>query len=187
MEHLGTVLLETERLVLRRFTAEDAPAAFANWTSDDKVTEYLSWPTHGSLAVTEWVLADWIGRYEQRDFYQWAIVPKGLGQPIGTISVVDSDDKTQRVEIGYCIGHKWWRKGYTSEAFSAMIPFLFERVGVNRIEGQHHPENVNSGKVMEKCGLVYEGTLRQSRWCNKGIVDACVYGILASDYEKSKK
>ena len=57
---------------------------------------------------------------------------------------------------------------------------------VNRIETQHEPDNPNSGKVMKKCGLIYEGTLRQAMYSNQGIVDACVYGILASEYFQKK-
>lgn len=182
MNHKGTVTIETERLILRKFTPDDIPAAFRNWTGDAKVTEFLRWPTHSDINVTECVLNDWIAGYENSDFYQWAIVPKDINEPIGTISVVGMNEKTDTVHIGYCIGSKWWHQGYTSEAFAAIIPFFFEQVGANRIESQHDPANPNSGKVMEKCGLIHEGTLRQADWSNKGIVDACMYSMLASDY-----
>lgn len=95
------------------------------------------------------------------------------------------DEKRDKVHIGYCIGSKWWRKGYTSEAFSRIIPFLFNEVKALRIEAQHDPNNPNSGKVMRKCGLSYEGTLRKADWNNRGIVDACIYGLLAEDYYKN--
>ena len=186
VKHLGTVTIETDRLVLRRFTLDDAHAAFFNWTSDERVTEFLRWPTHVSIDVTKRVLNDWIAGYERVDYYQWAIVLKEINEPIGTISVVGMDERTEKVHIGYCIGSKWWHFGYTSEAFSAIIPFFFEQIGVKRIESQHDPENPNSGGVMKKCGLVYEGTLRESDWSNRGIVDACVYAILASDYYKEQ-
>ena len=75
---------------------------------------------------------------------------------------------------------------FTREALAALIPFFFEEVGANRIEALHDPNNPNSGKVMAKCGLKYEGTLRQADWSNKGIVDACMYGMLASDYFAGK-
>lgn len=116
-----------------------------------------------------------------------AIVPKSTDEPIGTISVTDLDERTGKVHIGYCIGSKWWHSGFTSEAFSAIISFFFEEVGARRIESMHDPENPNSGRVMKKCGLIYEGTLRKSDWSNKGIVDACMYGMLASDYFKNKE
>lgn len=181
MNHQGTKTIETERLILRQFNMEDIHAAFSNWTSDEKVTEFLRWPTHESIEVTEWVLKDWISQYQNKDFYQWAIVPKEIKEPIGTISVVGMDEKTGKVHIGYCIGSKWWNQGFTSEALSAIIPFFFEQVEVKRIESQHDPQNPNSGEVMKKCGMQYEGTLRKADWSNKGIVDACVYSILAEE------
>ena len=168
--------------LLRRFTINDIESAFRNWTSDDKVTEYLRWPTHKDIFITESVINRWIENYKNSSFYQWAIVPKDINEPIGTISVVDMDEKIDKVHIGYCIGSKWWNKGYTSEAFSAIISFLFDEVKVNRIESQHDPNNPNSGNVMKKCGLKYEGTLRKADWSNKGIVDACMYGLLSEDY-----
>lgn len=182
MKHKGTVRIETERLVLRRFTADDVNAAFLNWTSDERVTEFLRWPTHGNIEITEKILKEWIAEYENPAYYQWAIELKEINEPIGTISAVDTDKKTEKIHIGYCIGSKWWNSGYTSEAFSALIPFFFEQVEAKRIESQHDPDNPNSGRVMIKCGLKYEGTLRKADWSNKGIVDACIYGMLASDY-----
>ncbi len=187
MEHQGTKTIETERLILRKFTADDLSAIFHNWTSDEKVTEFLRWPTHKSIDITKRVLESWLLEYEKPDFYQWAIIPKEIGEPIGTISVIELNEKTEKVHIGYCLGSRWWHCGFTSEAFTAVIAFLFEEVKVNRIETWHDPQNPNSGKVMQKCGLIYEGTLRQADWNNKGIVDACVYGILASDYRANKK
>jgi RimJ/RimL family protein N-acetyltransferase len=183
MNHLGTVEIETKRLLLRKFTVNDIVATFNNWTSDEKVTEYLRWPTHSSVEVTESVLSEWIKSYKNKNFYQWAITMKEYGdEPIGVISVVDQNERLNLVHIGYCIGSKWWNQGITSEAFMGIIPFLFDEVKVNRIESQHDPNNPNSGRVMTKCGLKYEGTLRQADFSNKGIVDAAMYSLLASEY-----
>ena len=181
MQHRGTVLLETPRLVLRRFVESDADAAFRNWEGDASVTKFLRWQAYTDPATAAQTLRAWIARYEDPAFYQWAIVPKELGEPIGTISVVDQDARTRMVHIGYCIGSRWWGRGFMSEAFSAVIDFFFDEVGVNRIESMHDPNNPASGRVMQKCGLSYEGTLRQADWNNQGIVDACMYAILASD------
>lgn len=183
MNHMGTVKIETKRLLLRQFNERDITAAYNNWTSDEKVTEFLRWPTHMSIEVTESILKEWINSYNKKDFYQWAIIIKEYGdEPIGTISVVDKNEMLDIVHIGYCIGSKWWNQGITSEAFSGIIPFLFDEVKVNRIESQHDPNNPNSGKVMTKCGLKYEGTLRQADFSNRGIVDASMYSLLASEY-----
>ncbi len=186
MNHKGTKTIETERLLLRKFNKEDAGAMFRNWESDDKVTEFLRWKTATDISEAAEVLREWIQGYERHDFYQWAIVLKEIGEPVGTISVVNKNENLAIVHIGYCIGSKWWHQGIMTEAFKAVIPFFFEEVGVNRIESQHDPYNPNSGKVMQKCGLKYEGTLRQADWSNKGIVDACMYSLLKSEWESDK-
>ena len=130
------------------------------------------------------MLRDWIGRYKEPVFYQWAIVLKETDEPIGSISVVDIDEKLDIVHVGYCIGSKWWHQGITSEAFAVLIPYFFNEVGANRIEAQHDPNNPHSGDVMKKCGLKYEGTLRQADYSNKGIVDAAMYSILRSEWQE---
>ena len=128
MEHLGTICLETERLILRRFTVEDAQAMFRNWASDEEVTKFLTWPAHRSAEVSRRVLEDWVAGDEKPDFYQWAIVPRNFGEPIGTISVVDQDDRCRKAHIGYCIGRNWWHQGMMSEALEAVMDFLFDAV-----------------------------------------------------------
>ena len=182
MNHCGTKTIETDRLILRAFRLVDAPAVYKNWTADDKVTEFLRWPPHADISVTECVIHDWIKQYQKPSFYQWAIVLKETNEPIGSISVVDQNEALSIVHIGYCIGSKWWHQGITSEAFCAIIPFLFNEVGANRIESQHDPNNPYSGAVMKKCGLKYEGTLRQADYSNKGIVDAAMYSLLKSEW-----
>ena len=125
MNHKGTVKLETERLILRKIVEEDVDAAFSNWMSDEKVTEFLRWPTHKDISISKRVVKEWVEEYKKdAAFYQWAIVLKELDEPIGTISVVDMNERVDMVHIGYCIGSKWWGNGYMSEAFARIIPFF---------------------------------------------------------------
>ena len=184
MEHLGTKMLETERLLLRQLTIDDTETVYNNWTNDDEVTEYLTWPTHKDISVTKNVLENWIKEYSKNDFYQWAIVLKEINEPIGTISVVNKKDKTKMVEMGYCIGKQWWNKEITTEALSAIIKYFFEEVKVNRIQAFHDVRNVSSGKVMMKCGMKFEGLLRQAGLNNSGISDHALYAIILEDYSK---
>lgn len=185
MKHCGTKRLETERLILRRFTAEDAEPMFRNWASDDEVTKFLTWPTHANIDVTKHVIGMWLNSYANENYYQWAIVLKETGEPIGSISAVNMNEDLSMVHIGYCIGKLWWHQGITSEALKALITFFFEEVDVNRIEARHDPQNPHSGSVMKKCGLRYEGTMRSADRNNQGIVDTCYYGILKSDWHKT--
>ena len=74
-------------------------------------------------------------------------------------------------EIGYCIGRPWWNRGITSEALSAVINFMFDQVGANRVQAKHDVNNPHSGLVMKKCGMKYEGTLRSAAVNNQGVCD----------------
>lgn len=182
LTHKGTQRIETDRLILRRFTVEDAQAMYDNWASDPEVTKFLTWPPHGSAELTRMLLADWAKCYEQDDYYQWAIVPKDNDNaPIGSIAVVSHSDDIAGAEIGYCIARAWWRKGIVSEALSGVIDYLFDEVGMNRIEAKHDVNNPNSGRVMKKCGMRFEGTRRQAGRNNQGICDLSGYAILAQD------
>lgn len=182
MKHLGTQYLETDRLILRKFTISDAQAMFKNWASDEEVTRFLTWPTHESVDVTTAVLQQWTESYADNECYLWAIVCKENGdEPIGSISVVSHDNKIQKAHVGYCLGKQWWHQGITTEALQTVIRFLFDEVGMQRIEARHDPRNPNSGAVMKKCGMQYEGTLCKADWNNQGICDECLYGILSVD------
>lgn len=121
-----------------------------------KVTKYLTWPAYTSVDDAEKTFREWLFSYQNSSFYQWAIVPKDLNEPIGSISVVDMDEKTEMVEIGYCIGRKWWHQGIIAEALKAVIDFLFDEVKANRIQARH---DVN----------------------NQGLCDVSYYAVLRSD------
>ena len=178
MEHKGTKRIETERLILRRLTTEDAEGMFNNWASDAEVTKYLTWPTHKSVEVTKSLLEKWVDDYQTNDYYQWCIELKEIGQPIGSISAVGIDESVGDIEIGYCIGRKFWNKGITTEAFKAVIDFFFNEVGANRISGVHDVNNPSSGRVMEKCGLKYEGRRIKAARNQQGICDVDIYGLV---------
>lgn len=181
MNHLGTIELTTERLTLRRFAVEDVEHMFYNWESDPEVTKYLVWEPHKSIKETEELVACWISQYECNDLYLWAIEVNDLEQPIGSISVITSNEKIMEAEVGFCIGKAFWHQGYTTEALKEVIRFLFEEVGYRRISAKYDPKNIYSGKVLEACGLSYEGTCIQADWNNSGICDMAIYGRIRND------
>lgn len=187
MKHLGTVTLETERLILRRYVTEDAEAMFRNWVNDPEVTRYLTWQSHGSIELTRKINLSDVSKYDNISHYQWAVVLKSLNEPIGGINVVEIDEGLNSFGFAYRIGKSWWRQGFASEALKSVIKFLFEQVGANRITATYDTRNPNSGAVMRKCGMSYEGTLRQSGCNNQGIYDAACYAILAEDYFNREK
>ncbi len=185
MNHLGTVLLETERLILRRFRETDIDDMYNNWASSDNVTRFLTWPAHSSKNVTRKVIDLWISKYEDLRNYQWCIEWKENHQAIGSFSVVHIDEEVNAVEVGYCIGEDYWHMGIVAEAFREVIKFFFEKVECNRIYARHDVLNPNSGKVMKKAGLKYEGRLLEADKNNTGICDLDIYGITKSMYLKT--
>lgn len=184
LTHKGTRPLETPLIILRRFVPEDARAMYNNWASCPETTKFLTWPAHSNIGITQKVLEDWVQNYEKDTYYQWAIVWKQTMEPIGSIAVVSLDNSTEKAEIGYCIGKNWWHRGIMTQAVQAVIGYLFTEVGINRIQARHDPRNPHSGAVMQKSGMTYEGTLRQSDRNNQGICDASYYAILRQDYNK---
>lgn len=182
MKHIGTQYIETERLILRRFELSDAQAMFDNWASDSEVTKYLTWPTYTAVSTAEQILGEWVSQYAQDDCYRWAITLKENGpQPIGSIDVGRWHEDGAVPEIGYCIGRRWWHKGIMTEALGAVIDFLFDQVGVQRIIARHDTNNPHSGDVMRKCGMRFEGIREKSGQNNQGVCDLACYAIKASD------
>ena len=182
LAHKGTQILQTARLTLRRFTVDDAEAMYNNWANDERVTRYLTWQPHESPAATRQLLEQWCAIYEQPDKYNWAIEYEG--EPIGNISVVRCDDKSERVDLGYCMGCAYWNRGIMTEAVSAVTNFLFSEVGVNRIEISHAVKNPASGRVAEKCGFRFEGTKREYFKAYSGeFLDISYRGLVRSDWQ----
>ncbi len=182
LTHKGTQTMETERLILRRFRLEDEEDMFRNWASDTEVTRFLSWPTHGSVEDSRSVLKGWVKDYEKEDSYLWAITLKELGdQPIGSISSFDLDGRVEKAELGYCIGRNWWHRGIMPEALRAVMDYLFDEVGFQRLQACHDVNNPNSGAVMRKCSMIYEGTLRRASHNNQGICDIAIYAQLSDE------
>jgi [ribosomal protein S5]-alanine N-acetyltransferase len=182
LNHKGTLTIESNRLRLRRFNIKDAEDMFSNWASDTEVTKFLSWEPHNSIDVTKQVISDWINDYDKDNTYNWCIVLRDSGKVIGLISVVQLSNMHEMCEIGYCLGRAFWNNGIITEALQTVIKFLFQEVGINRIQAKHDLDNPSSGKVMEKVGMKYEGLLRQSRKRKDGTYGSTnIYSILRNE------
>lgn len=185
--HKGTIPLETKRLLLRRFSINDLEPIFHNCWKDYEVWK---WTNYASMKCVDDVIhiagmftEDWLNAYKKPTRYSWAIQVKSTGEVIGRIFGMHPDDRINQIELTYELGRKWWNQGLMTEAVTAVIQYFFMEVGFNRIYAYHAGENLASGKVMQKCGMTYEGTLRQAGKCNTGIVDMVMYSILADEYD----
>ncbi len=145
------VTLETERLILRPLTIEDAEDVF-EWTSDERVTKYMSYPRHESIETTKW----WLSSLKELpdDDFQFGFVLKETGRLIGSGGIRYSD-KEKAWTFGYNIRFDCWNRGYTTEVARRMIEFAYNEQGARDFFAYHAVENPASGRVMEKCGFEF--------------------------------
>lgn len=155
IQHIGTKLLETERLILRRYKMTDAEDMFANWVTDKEVTRFWDWEPHKNIATTQVLLKQWIQEYENLENYHWVIVCKENSQAIGYIYLNNINDSECSASVHYLLSRKYWSQGLMSEACKRVIEFAFQDVGFLKIHSYHHCDNPASGRVMQKCGMNY--------------------------------
>lgn len=140
--------LYTNRLTLRPFREGDAVAMYKNWTYDERVARYCCWHPHNSIAETE----DYLKMCLKSE-YSWAITLNNTDEPIGSIDVVGVNS-AGIPEIGYVLAYDYWGKGIMTESVSAVLNELF-RCGFEKVGACHRVDNPDSGRVMEKCGMIY--------------------------------
>lgn len=175
-------VLETPRLILRPLTMRDAQDIY-DYSCDPEVARHVLWDAHRSVADSRAYLRFILRQYREGMPSSYGIVLKTTGRVVGTIGFMWYQSDNQTCEVGYSLARSLWNNGLMTEALQALIDMAFDRLPLNRIEAQHDVANPSSGRVMLKCGMRYEGTLR-GRIFNKGrYVDVALYAILRRDRE----
>ncbi|WP_220095177.1 GNAT family N-acetyltransferase [Bacillus sp. 03113] len=188
MINVGTETIETDRLILRRFTLKDADDMLKNWINDKEIQSNYGEPIYESMDSVIELLKCWITSYCNDEYYRWAIVLKEKNENIGQIAFCHINLHHHFADIEYCISRSYQKKGYASEALSAVVDFTFKKTGLNRLQAFHRGRNKASGKVLQKSMMKYEGVLRQSFFYKdkNEYDDKIYYGILKDDYLKNK-
>ena len=172
--------LVTDRLILRKMKPQDAEAVFA-YASDPEVTRYVIWETHRSIEDSRAFLDLVTSKYESGGEPEWGIVYKGDHRFVGTCGIVSWEPQHARAELGYALSRDYWGRGLMAEAVATMISFGFREMSLNRIEARCIAENTASARVMEKAGMLYEGTLRQRELIKGEHRDIKIYSILRDE------
>ncbi len=180
----GNPTLETERLILRRLTMDDAQYIF-DYASDPEVTRYLLWDTHSTIDDARAFIRFTLDRYEKDEAGEWGIILKESGRLIGCTGFPWTDVRNKRAEIGYVLAKPYWGLGIMPEAAGRAIEFAFNKMGINRMECCHFAPNEKSGRVMQKLGMTYEGTARDRVFAKGQFWDVKQYAILKSDWDRS--
>ena len=148
------MILETERLRLRKFVPQDADA-LAAVLGDPGAMQYYP-AAFDRQGVEAWIARN-IDRYRRNGYGLWAILLKDSGELIGDCGCTLQEVEGQgEIEIGYHVRRDLWGKGYATEAAAACIECAFTKLGAKRVISMIRPENVQSRRVAEKNGLVCE-------------------------------
>lgn len=142
-----TLLMHTNRLLLRKLYQSDIHSMLKNWISDLDVQRGYGEPAY----TTEAEAANLLNTWEQQ--YRWGIILKHTNENIGHISFCRLYDDINTAEIEYCLGKAFWGKGIASEALSAFIKHTFLNTSIVQLEAFHRVENPGSGRVLQKAGL----------------------------------
>ncbi|HWS89897.1 MAG TPA: GNAT family N-acetyltransferase [Pyrinomonadaceae bacterium] len=149
-------MAETERLVLRRFTPEDAEENYRIYTDPDNMRFMGRRPDSVEFERHHLRLhiANYYGRH---DFGLWAVVLKEGGRLIGRCGLIYQQiEGAQEVEVSYLIDKHYWGRGLATEAAREVAGLGFEKYGLTRLVAVINPENVASVRVAEKIGMKYE-------------------------------
>lgn len=170
-------ILETERLLLREITIDDAKDIFACF-SNENVTRYYGQEKLEDIKQAETFVDFFAKSYTEKRGIRWGIEIKGTQGIIGTIGFNAWSPKHKRAEIGYEIHPKQWRKGYTSEAVSKVLQYGFDELGLTRLGAVVFIDNEASNNLLTKVGFQKEGILRDYMYQNGKAHDTYVYSIL---------
>ena len=186
INHLGSVTLETERLLLRKTIKEDIDELFYIELNPN-VRRYLGVHKVGTSLNDNRNYFDF-SKYDNLDFYRWSIIEKNTNKLLGCIYLNVHDEKARIYGIDYFLREDSWNKGYATEASKCILNFAFEKLNVNRIESSGAKSNPGTLKVMEHIGLKYEGVRKNGIfYYYGGIQDLVLYGITKEEYYKFKK
>ena len=170
------IIIETPRLILRQVTIQDKEALFQNLVHDPEVLKYYLW--NYCEKIDEFDLQTKLDQYKKAEFYFLAIVLKDTNEVIGIIHQCNKPNVYfPKVEIGYAIGRNYWNKGYTTEALGAFIKHLMTK-DVHKIVASHIKENVASGRVMQKCGMLFDYEATEEIYYHQHYYNVCYYYLL---------
>jgi RimJ/RimL family protein N-acetyltransferase len=143
------------RLALRPPVLDDAGALYQRVARDPEVTRYLLWAPHPDVATTRRVITEKLNASD--DERTWAIELKHSGDVIGLTSC--RRPVPHSVEVGYCLGRRWWGKGYMPEVLDLLLAALQDDRGVYRVWATCHVDNERSARVLQRAGFELEGRL----------------------------
>ncbi|RAG87186.1 N-acetyltransferase [Streptacidiphilus pinicola] len=173
-------MLDTPRLTLRRFRAEDAPA-LAAYRSDPEVAHFKSWTAPVSAETARaWVRDFAAASPAEPGLFPYAIELTAERRLIGDIGV-RLHENLRQAELGFTLARDAQGHGYATEALRAVLADLFDTRGLHRVSAECDARNLRSAALLERVGFVLEGRPRQATWLKGEWTDDLVFGLLVTD------
>ena len=172
-----TPIIETPRLILRRYLKEDAADIVAMWSEKDMGAYTIFQGVH---TIEDAVNSIFNHFTPNPGFY--AIADKSSGKFMGSIDIMlRQGDK--KAEFAYALSKEYWGKGYMTEALQALMTLCFDELDLNRVEARHLDGNVGSGKAMEKAGMKLEGIGKEELFLRDKFWDIYRYAVTKADWK----
>ncbi len=178
-------VIDTKRLRLRPPVAEDAAALHAR-RNDPAVAKFQNWTLPFPLERAEQMIAGELADRESEEVDGWrmlVVADLHTGETYGDLAI-GMTWGGRCGEVGYSLDSEQWGKGYATEATEALIAHLFDELRVTRVMGTLHPDNKASARVLERCGLLFEGHTRLSFWVGDDNSDDHIYGMTRPEWEQ---
>lgn len=147
----GKLVFETNRLVLREATLENAPL-FYELNNDPQVIQYTGDPPFASIQKAREFLSSYIPCYDRYGMGRWTVTTKKDERVLGWCGL-KWHPEDGAVDVGFRLMRKYWNQGYATEAASGCLMYGFEALGLEKIIGSAQRENTASIRVLEKMGM----------------------------------
>ncbi|MEH7384525.1 GNAT family protein [Bacillus sp. JJ1521] len=178
-------VLQTERLVLRRITNEDANSIL-KYLSDEEVMKYYGLEPFTAINDALDEISCYQSIHNNKTGIRWGVTLIDQGVVIGSCGFHNMGSHHFRTEIGFELSKEQWGNGIAVEAVEAIISYGFKQLNFQRIEALIEPPNQSSQKLVEKLGFIKEGLLRKYEFTRGKFDDLYMYSLLKEDFEKNK-
>ncbi len=175
--------LHTQRLLIRNFNASDLEA-FLAYRNDPEVAKYQSWSLPYTREKAEAFIREMqdVHAPKQGDWLQLALELKETGAMIGDVAFGVKVDDARQATVGFTIASAHQKKGYATEAMTALLDYLFEDVDMHRVVADCDTENIGSWKTLEKLGFRREAHFVESLLINREYTSEYYYGLLQREW-----
>lgn len=175
--------LRTQRLVLRRFTPDDAPA-FAAYRSDPEVARFQSWTAPFGLDQAHDFVAGLADAHPDTpgEWFQLAVSEQATGMLVGDVAAYVDDEDPRLARVGVTFARSAQGHGYATEALTALLDYLLVTRGKHRVSADCDARNTASSALLRRVGMRQEALHRRSAWWKGEWTDEEVYAVLAEEW-----